>query len=144
MSPICVLDASVVARFWFDQNDVDLADAAAGFLRARAEGRVELHAPDLMLCEVGNVLWKMSRIHGWPAVAARRAASQLPGLGFELHPSDRDLPSAVDIALDHGITVYDALYVSLARRLGAPLYTTDRKLVRSLGGDFPEVKLLTA
>jgi predicted nucleic acid-binding protein len=144
MSPIGVLDASVVARFWFSEQDVELADAAYAFLRARAEGRIELHAPDLMLVEVGNALWKMARFQGWPLAAARSAASQLPGLGFELHPAERDLVAAVDIALDHGVTVYDALYVSLARRLGAPLYTTDQRLVRSVGRDFPEVRPLTA
>lgn len=144
MSSACVLDASVVARFWFDEQDIELARAAAVFLQARAEGRIDIHAPDLMLCEVGNVLWKMVRFEGWPPVAARRAAKQLLGLGFRLHPAGRDLETALAVSLDHGVTVYDALYVALARRLGVPLFTADQRLVRSIGKDFPEVRPLTA
>ena len=144
MSPACVLDASVVARFWFAEDDIELADAAVALLRACAGGQISLHAPELMLSEVGNVLWKLSRFRGWPPVAARRAVAQLPEIGFELHPAARDLEAALDVALDHGVTVYDSLYVALARRLGVPLYTTDSKLVRAVRGEFPEVRLLTA
>ena len=32
------------------------------------------------------------------------------------------------LARTHGLTVYDAAYLELARRLGAPLATLDRKL----------------
>jgi predicted nucleic acid-binding protein len=144
MSRACVLDASVVARFWFDERDATSADAAAVFLVAGTSGQLVLHAPDLMLSEVGNVLWKAARFQGWPAAAARRAVTQLPALGFELHPAGRDLEAALAIALDHGVTVYDALYLALARRLGVPLYTADAKLVRRVGRDFPEVQALTA
>jgi predicted nucleic acid-binding protein len=144
MSHACVLDASVVARFWFDEGDASLADAAAAFLVARATDRVELHAPELMLCEVGNVLWKAARFQGWPSAAARRAVSQLPDIGFEIHSASADLDAAVGIALDYGVTVYDALYLALARRLAAPLYTADARLVRAVGADFPEAQLLTA
>jgi predicted nucleic acid-binding protein len=144
MTRACVLDASVVARFWFDDDDLDLAGAAAGFLAAHAAGKLAIHAPDLLLGEVGNALWKMARFHGWPPVAARRAASQLAALDFHLHPAGRDLEAAVDVALDHGTTVYDALYLALARRIGAPCYTADRKLVRAVGRDFPELRLVRA
>jgi predicted nucleic acid-binding protein len=39
---------------------------------------------------------------------------------------------AVDIAIAYGITVYDALYLSLARVYETTLITADRKLVEVL------------
>jgi len=36
---------------------------------------------------------------------------------------------ALELALSLNITVYDALYVAAARKLGAKLYTADRKLI---------------
>jgi predicted nucleic acid-binding protein len=44
-----------------------------------------------------------------------------------------DLASlALDLALAHGLSVYDATYAALAERLGAPLVTADGKLARGL------------
>jgi predicted nucleic acid-binding protein len=44
------------------------------------------------------------------------------------------MPPALDIALDSGCAVYDALYLALAEAREAKLVTADGKLVRTLEG----------
>ena len=41
---------------------------------------------------------------------------------------------ALQLAVAHGMTAYDACYVALAQRNGIPLVTADEKLVRLLAG----------
>jgi predicted nucleic acid-binding protein len=41
---------------------------------------------------------------------------------------------ALQVALDHGISAYDAMYVALSLSTGLPLVTADDRLVRMLSG----------
>jgi predicted nucleic acid-binding protein len=143
MTQACVLDASVVVKWWFSEDEVVLAGAAQAFLSAYHAGELDIHAPDLLYAEVGNVLWKATRLRSWPPLAARQAVRDLVGLGLSAHPMSGLLPGAFELAAAYGITVYDASYVALARRLGVPCYTADRRLIRAVGDSIPEVRELT-
>jgi predicted nucleic acid-binding protein len=50
---------------------------------------------------------------------------------FESSSSDVDMPQALQLAGERDISAYDAQYVALARALGVPLITEDRKLLRA-------------
>jgi predicted nucleic acid-binding protein len=50
---------------------------------------------------------------------------------------------AANTALTRGITIYDALYMEAARKLGATLYTADEKLHRA-SKDIAKSSLLRA
>jgi len=139
MREACVLDASVVARWWFTEADFVLAKPARTFLHAYVHGELEIHAPELIHAEVANVLWKIVRFRQWPAVAARDAVSHLLELNLSIHSMSGVLENALDLSLDYDITVYDAAYVSLARKLGVPVYTADKKLVKKLSANMPQV-----
>ena len=52
-------------------------------------------------------------------------------------PSEPLIDLALRIALQHGRTAYDSLYVALAVTLKSDLVTADEKLVNSLSGYFP-------
>jgi predicted nucleic acid-binding protein len=52
---------------------------------------------------------------------------------IEIETSKALLPLAVDMGLVYGITVYDAIYVSLAMIRENVLVTADRKLVEMMG-----------
>ena len=55
----CVIDASVAIKWYVPEED----QAPAMKLLALAEsGDMEFHIPDLMYCEVGNILWKKVRL----------------------------------------------------------------------------------
>ena len=49
------------------------------------------------------------------------------------------LLSSLDLALEHGITAYDASYIAPALELGLPLITADRKLFEKLNHQDAEI-----
>ena len=116
-----VVDASVAVK-WFVAEEW-----TEGSRRLLAAG-IDRHAPDLILAETTNVLWKKARrgeieaSHGY-----FREAANLPDV-LVLHRS-QDLfvrTSAIALDLDH--PVYDCIYLACAEVEGVPLVTADRRL----------------
>ena len=52
----------------------------------------------------------------------------IPMLGSDIHWTGVDFNKTLSLALDTGLTAYDASYLYLAQTLGMPLATFDRKL----------------
>jgi predicted nucleic acid-binding protein len=63
-----------------------------------------------------------------------RTWTQLADLPLERRSSRLVGSEALNIALGHGISAYDAMYVALSRMAGLPLVTADDRLVRTLSG----------
>ena len=98
--------------------------------------------PDLFYIECVNILWKYVRRFGYSPEAARQDVADLVRLSL-LAVSTADLAEdALALALEHGITAYDAAYVALAQRLSLPLVTADESLVRRLDGAGLDVRWL--
>ncbi len=57
-------------------------------------------------------------------------------------PASELLPEAFEITLTYFLAAYDACYVELSQRLGAPLITCDERLVRALSHAPYDVRLL--
>jgi predicted nucleic acid-binding protein len=66
------------------------------------------------------------------AAAARDAFGILRALPLRPVASGELAAAALDLALDHGLSVYDAVYAVLARTLAAPLVTADGRLLAAL------------
>ena len=115
-----MLDASVLAALHVRESATDAIEAAL----ARIEGD-ELHAPDFVLLEVANVLWKRVRMHDLTAEEAMEAIVDVPVESLVLHRTEDLVPQALALALAHGFTAYDALYVALATRVGGTVVTND-------------------
>ena len=121
MASACVLDASVVLRLVTNHPD------SADWSQQLSQVPLAL-APELMLTEVANALWKLQRsgsLGGLDPQLLLADARELP----DLIAPDRDLQvEALALAchLDH--PVYDCLYLVLARREAAMLLTADQRL----------------
>lgn len=88
-----------------------------------------IHAPDLIDVEIASLLRKaVIRHHRSPASAEAQLAAWLDNavVRHAHRPLIRDV-----WALRDAITPYDATYVVLARGLGVPLVTRDRRLARA-------------
>jgi len=49
------------------------------------------------------------------------------GVNVILEPEERYLDKTLEIALEHKVTIYDALYIALAKESDMPLLTLDEK-----------------
>lgn len=127
-----VLDASVILKWLLD--DEAGRERADGYREAHAAGTETVAVPDLLYYEIANVLImkkQLSEVAGAAGIALVWDF-QLERYDFGLE----EFQSAMSIARRYGITVYDAAYVELARRLNCRVVTADRKLcekTKSLG-----------
>ena len=67
------------------------------------------------------------------AVRARRDVQDLHALALRSVSTLELISAALEIALAHSITAYDACYVALAEALGCTLLTADARLARAPG-----------
>jgi predicted nucleic acid-binding protein len=132
-----VVDASVAVKWYVRQPD----SAAARLL---SEAEESLIAPDMIMAEVANALWRHVKAGETSRSESLRAIASLPSLLSELVPA-RDLAvAALDLAHSLDCSPYDCLYAVLAvdRRCG--FITADRKFAERLRSSkrLAKVKLL--
>ncbi|OGZ43972.1 MAG: hypothetical protein A3J55_00885 [Candidatus Ryanbacteria bacterium RIFCSPHIGHO2_02_FULL_45_17b] len=122
-----VLDASVVIK-WLQEEAG--SEEARVFERQHVSGEDVVGVPDLLYYEVANVLRHKSGIteEGGLAVMDILTGMELQAFNFSL----KELKEVYSLAHSHNITVYDALYVYLARQLHCPFVTADRKLYQHI------------
>lgn len=123
MSAYVVVDSSVAYKWWYRQDEpgADLADA---LLEDHLAGRVMIAAPTTLPVELANAL-RYSRM-------PMEHVYEIIGLIGDAHihlfyPQTADLQEATELAVRHGMTVYDALFLQLAEKLRCPLVTSDRR-----------------
>ncbi|MFN3649267.1 MAG: type II toxin-antitoxin system VapC family toxin [Armatimonadota bacterium] len=139
MTPQVIPDSSVAVKWVLPEPD---SQQARELLEAYTRGELELTVPDLAFAEVGNILWKRSRFHGLSAADALAAVAAFSALSIPSVANRELLDDAVPLALTHQISVYDALFIALAQRLGGTLVTADERLVNVFGPSQDEVVLL--
>lgn len=124
---ICVVDASVVAAAFFPEPQHDAAKAIL------ASGRT-LCAPELLLAEVANVIWKRHTRGELAAMEAEALLADVMLLPIEYTPTAALVSLALPLTLRTGRTVYDCVYLALAVRQRAVLVTGDQRLANALSG----------
>lgn len=127
---VFVVDASVVVEFLAPGRSGEAADRFIGGLAWPSP--LELLAPDLLLLEVANALRKLALIKSISDAAADRAVNRLPEIGIAAIAPGPLLADAW--TLRSKLTIYDALYVALAKNLDIPLVTADVRLSRAMKG----------
>jgi predicted nucleic acid-binding protein len=123
----CVLDASVVAAAFFQE---DHADRAHELL----VGKHVLQAPDLIYAELANVFWKRHNRGEIDADEAGRLLADLHSLPLRITPCGELVDVALELALRTARSVYDCLYLALAVKTRSVLVSADKRLVNALAG----------
>jgi predicted nucleic acid-binding protein len=118
-----VIDASVAIKWVIDEPGTQQA------LLLR-QVRHQLSAPDLLVPECANILWKKVRRQELTVDEAMLAARLLQRADVRLEPMRPLLEAAtrLAVALDH--PAYDCTYLALAQVLSCPLVTADERLRR--------------
>ncbi|MCY4655115.1 MAG: type II toxin-antitoxin system VapC family toxin [Dehalococcoidia bacterium] len=96
------------------------------------KSEIQLIAPNFLLVECANVLWKNALRTGEAFENVISTLNDLRRTNIRLVPQEYFLEDALRIALNMEVTVYDALYCALARRENAELITEDRRLRNAL------------
>jgi predicted nucleic acid-binding protein len=122
-----VLDASVLIR-----SAVVEEPAAREWIRSVEAGEVDAHVPELAYAEIVSGLLKYVRAN---LVAPTLAAEILEGvvkLPLSTHGHAGLAGPSLALAVELGLSAYDACYVALVVALDAPLITTDRRLAAAV------------
>jgi predicted nucleic acid-binding protein len=102
-------------------------------------GLIELHAPEFIFAEIGNIIWKKHRFQGVTFHDAELMIKGFQRLSIESTPTSSLFEPAFRLAVTHGRSVYDMLYLALSIRESCRCVTADEKLVNAIGGDFPDL-----
>lgn len=124
-----MIDASVAIKWVVEEE---------GTAEALALRRFRLLAPDLLVPECANILWKKARRGELDDAEALLAARLLERADVELLPTRRLLGPATQLALTLDHPAYDCIYLALAQSSGHDFVTADRKLCAKVRShDFP-------
>lgn len=120
-----VIDASVAIK-WYLPEEHSVHAVRLPLLD------IQLHCPDLMFAETGNILWKYvlrSECSHGKAVAILR---ELKALSLKVWNTPQIAEEALEIACRTKRTFYDSLYVALAVKNNCQMITADLKLYDAL------------
>lgn len=120
-----VIDASVAVK---------LAIKETGHAKAIALVSAGYHlvAPDFLLLELGNVLWKKVRLREITPEQARAGAAEVRIALAEIVPAVELVDRALELAMEIDHPIYDCLYLAVAEAGQARLITADRRLLSKL------------
>jgi len=113
-----VVDASVLGAFVFQEPR---EGEAATLMEDSA-----LFAPDLLLYELASIARKKVMLHSDRRSSILEALRV--GLALDINLVHVDPIAVVGLAIECGLTTYDASYLHVARSLGIPLVTFDEQL----------------
>jgi len=121
-----VIDASIAIKWVIEEEGTPQALA----LRRKAR----LLAPELLVAECANILWKKARRNELSREEALLAARLLQTAAIELVPTRSLLAAATRIAIELDHPAYDCLYLALAIENDCRFVTADERFLRKLGG----------
>jgi predicted nucleic acid-binding protein len=120
---VYVIDASVASRFLLVE---DLSDKAEFLLKSFLDELVDMMAPDLIMAEVGNTLWKAVK---QKLIRLNEASEKLSYFHMlkisSIELSDQDYLEALAWGVKNNATYYDSIYVRSAEKTGLTLLTAD-------------------
>lgn len=122
-----VIDASIAIKWVVEEDGTELA------LALRQQAR--LMAPDLLVPECANILWKKVQRKELSRDEALFAARLLQSAEIELVPARALLEVTTHLAIKLDHPAYDCLYLALAAENDCRFITADERLVNKIRQD---------
>jgi len=119
-----VIDASIAVKWVIEENGT--SEALALLHSAR------LIAPDLLVPECANVLWKKAQRDELSKEEAILASRLLQGAQIELLPTRSLLESTTRFAIELAHPAYDCVYLALADENQSRYVTADERFLRKI------------
>lgn len=122
---IYVLDVSVVVK-WF------IPEAGSAAAMRLLDEQHQLLAPDVLWIELASVLRRLVQSKALVDFEAHGILTQVMHMPLHVVPASPLIGPALSLALQHKLSMYDAIYLSLAIQQSATLVTADARLVAPL------------
>ena len=122
-----VVDASV-AFCWFTR------EAGSAQANALIRSREDLIAPSLLCVEVANTAWKKLRSGEMSPDQALAATVEIRRFILEIAPVETLTRDALDIASQLNHSLYDCVYLALAKQRDIRFITLDQAFLQALTG----------
>ena len=120
-----VFDASVALKWYLPEDD---SKEARQWYEAIKKGKIFALAPEFLLIECANALLKHHKLIKEDVTAI---IDDLTNSGLELIPlSILRIDQIIALAERYNLTIYDAIYLELARFTDVKLITTDTSLLK--------------
>ena len=132
MSLTFVIDASVAIKWLIEEEHT--ADALAVLDNAN------LYAPDILVAECANVLYKKQQQKLISKKSALLAADALRLAKIELFPTMHLIRFATDLAIEINHPAYDCIYLALAVWKKVRFITADERFQRKVGTRYPQMQ----
>jgi predicted nucleic acid-binding protein len=118
-----VIDASIIVKWFSNEED---SDKAIKLRNMHIRGEISIVVPELVFMEVMNSL----RYKKISVDSLTKANKDLWDVQLEtIYLDEFLLNKATEISVKYNLTVYDGIYAALAQIHGAPLITSDNKLL---------------
>jgi len=120
-----VADCSIIIPWYFPEKNTGIADK----LKMQFHQKTVLcHSPSLLTAEFGNVAWKKIIRGECDIFLAIKQLCLFLITGIHYHDCRRLVADALAVGHKCNITVYDSLYLVLAKTLDMSLATLDERL----------------
>ena len=126
---VAIVDTSALLRVFIP--DGPIPDGMEALLDEATRGNAVVLLPDLALAEATQVLRKKEASGLLQAAEADKILAALLELPYEVLPCRGFLAEALETARRLGVTVYDGLFLALARQRRAELFTADVEMKRA-------------
>lgn len=126
---IIVLDTSAIIRLYVP--DGPLPDGLEGHITSAWRGETVLFAPESALAESVQVLWKKEQAGYLNSSEVNEILLSILELPIEIVGHYDLLPDAMLLARRHSLTIYESLFLALARKKRARLITSDQRLEKA-------------
>jgi len=120
--PDIVVDASALAAVVFEEPDAEE-------VAERLDAADRVVSVPLIWFELANICWKKIRQHPDQRAVLLQRFTSAAALPIEIH--DVEHPAIIELAVETGLTAYDASYLWVARTLNADLVSLDDPLMEA-------------
>ncbi len=139
MIPTVVVDASVALKWLLPEPGRVAANA---LLERAAGGEVRLIGPPHLAVEVASALTRLCRRKLLMPDQARRLYRLYRRIAPGVVESEALTQSAMELALAHQLSVWEAVYLAMAVAEGGTMVTADQRFCRAAGPAFAIIRYL--
>ena len=133
---LIVVDASVAVKWVVLEENAEIA-------RQLITSEHDLHAPRLLVSEVGNAVWRKARLNEISHAEANTLLTLLRDIPIRWAFDEDITADAVRLALMLDRPIYDCVYLALAQHLGAVMLTADFRFANALSNTVHSDAVLT-